>query len=104
MYIFNLYSQQQNGKQRSASLRFVQVLTYKVTAILDPLSVFMNRCQNFLEDCIANAFVLCLCLLLQGKKKLEEAFQHGKHAIDDLVNVAKVLTAVVFLLSWRISG
>jgi len=40
---------------------------------------------------------------LQGRKRLEEAFQHGKHAIDDLVNVAKVLTATaaVFLLSWR---
>jgi nucleolar GTP-binding protein len=41
----------------------------------------------------------CGCLLVQGRKRLEEAFQHGKHAIDDLVNVAKVLTAVVFLLS-----
>jgi len=38
---------------------------------------------------------------LQGRKRLEEAFQHGKHAIDDLVNIAKVLTAAVFLLSWR---
>jgi len=41
--------------------------------------------------------------LTEGRKKLEEAFQHGKHAIDDLVNVAKVVTAVVFLLNWRIS-
>jgi nucleolar GTP-binding protein len=29
---------------------------------------------------------------LQGRKRLEEAFQQGKHALDDLVNVAKVLT------------
>jgi hypothetical protein len=39
---------------------------------------------------------------LQGRKKLEEAFQQGKHAIDDLVNIAKVLAAVVFVLNWRI--
>jgi nucleolar GTP-binding protein len=45
---------------------------------------------------------LCLYLLFQGRKKLEEAFQHGKHAVDDLVNVAKVLTAVIFISSWRI--
>jgi hypothetical protein len=34
--------------------------------------------------------MLCFCVyqLFQGRKKLEEAFQHGKHAIDDLVNVA----------------
>jgi hypothetical protein len=41
----------------------------------------------------------CVCLLLQGKKRLEEVFQYGQHAIDDLVNVAKVSTALVFLLS-----
>ncbi|GJN12386.1 hypothetical protein PR202_ga30659 [Eleusine coracana subsp. coracana] len=29
-----------------------------------------------------------------GRKKLEEAFQHGKHAIDDLVNVAKALRSM----------
>jgi nucleolar GTP-binding protein len=45
---------------------------------------------------------LCLYELFQGTKKLEEAFQHEKHAIDDLVNVAKVLTAVVFLSSCSI--
>ncbi|WVZ94972.1 hypothetical protein U9M48_040792 [Paspalum notatum var. saurae] len=28
--------------------------------------------------------------LTEGRKRLEEAFQHGKHAIDDLVNVAKI--------------
>ncbi|XP_039816398.1 nucleolar GTP-binding protein 1-like isoform X4 [Panicum virgatum] len=28
--------------------------------------------------------------LTEGRKRLEEAFQHGKHAIDDLVNIAKV--------------
>jgi hypothetical protein len=48
------------------------------------------------------AVFLWLNLLLQGRKKLEEAFQEGKHAIDDLVNVAKVLAAVVFVLNWRI--
>ncbi|XP_066326027.1 nucleolar GTP-binding protein 1-like isoform X2 [Miscanthus floridulus] len=32
--------------------------------------------------------------LTEGRKKLEEAFQHGKHAIDDLVNVAKALRSM----------
>ncbi|KAL6658978.1 hypothetical protein ACP70R_003018 [Stipagrostis hirtigluma subsp. patula] len=32
--------------------------------------------------------------LLEGRKKLEETFQHGKHAIDDLVNVAKALRSM----------
>lgn len=54
---------------------------------------------KWLCSCIANALVASY-LLSQGRKKLEEAFQHGKHAIDDLVNVAKVLT--IFLSSWRI--
>jgi len=33
--------------------------------------------------------------LTEGRKKLEEAFQHGKHAIDDLVNVAKALRSML---------
>ncbi|XP_062196071.1 uncharacterized protein LOC133899137 isoform X2 [Phragmites australis] len=32
--------------------------------------------------------------LSEGRKMLEEAFQHGKHAIDDLVNVAKALRSM----------
>ncbi|EES14591.1 hypothetical protein BDA96_07G052400 [Sorghum bicolor] len=32
--------------------------------------------------------------LTEGRKKLEEAFQHGKHAVDDLVNVAKALRSM----------
>nr|CAB3480082.1 unnamed protein product [Digitaria exilis] len=32
--------------------------------------------------------------LSEGRKRLEEAFQHGKHAIDDLVNVAKALRSM----------
>ncbi|TVU42921.1 hypothetical protein EJB05_09346 [Eragrostis curvula] len=32
--------------------------------------------------------------LAEGRKKLEEAFQQGKHAIDDLVNVAKALRSM----------
>ncbi|KAG2581724.1 hypothetical protein PVAP13_6KG085835 [Panicum virgatum] len=32
--------------------------------------------------------------LTEGRKRLEEAFQHGKHAIDDLVNVAKALRSM----------
>ncbi|KAF8712961.1 hypothetical protein HU200_028749 [Digitaria exilis] len=32
--------------------------------------------------------------LSEGRKRLEEDFQHGKHAIDDLVNVAKALRSM----------
>ncbi|CAO2164326.1 unnamed protein product [Urochloa humidicola] len=32
--------------------------------------------------------------LNEGRKRLEEAFQHGQHAIDDLVNVAKALRSM----------
>ncbi|KAJ1267384.1 hypothetical protein BS78_07G052200 [Paspalum vaginatum] len=32
--------------------------------------------------------------LAEGRKRLEEAFQHGKHAIDDLVDVAKALRSM----------
>ncbi|KAL6840870.1 hypothetical protein ACP4OV_029396 [Aristida adscensionis] len=32
--------------------------------------------------------------LTEGRKKLEETFQQGKHAVDDLVNVAKALRSM----------
>jgi hypothetical protein len=58
MYIFNLDSQQQNVKQRSASLRFVQVPTHKTIAVVDPLSLSCPR-----QNCFGSDFVVALLML-----------------------------------------
>jgi len=63
MYIFNLDSQQQNVKQRSASLRFVQFPTYKTFAGLDPLSLsYGHRQKNSGSDSVVALLMLCFCV------------------------------------------
>jgi hypothetical protein len=63
MYIFNLDSQQQNVKQRSASLRFVQVPTYKTIAVLDALSLSCGHRQKISgSDSVVALLMLCFCV------------------------------------------
>lgn len=53
-----------------------------------------DMCQNifaYLAFCPSLDRPLWIYLNLQGLKKLEEVFQFGRTAVDDLLNVAKVI-------------